>query len=74
MILGSLLGQTRPKLFSAGSTLGPLLTQVHVSGPGVALLVAFAASQLHELHVQLIEDIPVQRVHCVHQLVGKGGR
>lgn len=52
----------------------PLLTQIHVSGPGVALLVAFAASQLHELHVQLIQDIPVQRVHCVHQLVGKSGR
>lgn len=45
-------------------------SQVHVSGPGVALLVAFAASQLHELHMQLIEDIPIQRVHCVHQLVG----
>lgn len=58
-------------ILGAGFTQGPLLTQVHVSGSGVALLVAFAAPQLHELHVQLVEDVPVQCVHCVYQLVGK---
>lgn len=48
------------------------LTQVHVAGPGVALLVAFTAPQLHELDVQLVENVPVQCVNRVHQLMGKG--
>lgn len=51
-------------------TPGRLLTQVHVPSPGVTLLVTLAAPQLHEVHMELVEDLPVQRVHCVHQLVG----
>lgn len=29
----------------------PILTQVHVSGPGVTLLITLATPQLHELYM-----------------------
>lgn len=38
-------------LLSKGPMLGCLLTQVHVSSPGVTLLVTLAAPQLHELYM-----------------------
>lgn len=59
---------------SAGPTGWCLLTQLHVSGPGVTLLVTLATPQLHELYVQLIQDIPVQCIHRIHQLGGKAGQ
>lgn len=44
------------------------LTQVHIAYAGVTLFVALAASQLHELYVHLVQNMPIQCVYCVDQL------
>lgn len=44
------------------------LTHFEALRSGVALPVALAAPQLHELHVQLIQDASLHRVHRVGEL------
>lgn len=41
------------------SVLGEARTQIHVPGSWIALFIPFAASQFHELDVQLIENVSI---------------
>lgn len=46
----------------------PPLTNFQALRSWVALLVPLTAPELHELHVQLIQNAPFHRVHCVCEL------
>lgn len=42
------------------------LTEIHVPSSWIALLVASATSEFHELDMQLIKNISVKHIHCIN--------
>ena len=49
------------------------LTDVKVTSAGITLLVTLAAAQLHQLNMQLVENVAVQCIHCIDQLQSERG-